>query len=119
MTVRTLFILALMFVLGACASANRPLQLVSGAGPVYPQEARERGVEGEVAVRYDVSAAGRVVNARVVRSQPRGIFDEAALAAVRSWQFNAPIVDGEPTPARNRQSTVTFKLSNGDEYEGY
>ena len=101
----------------ACASSNRPLQLVGGSGPVYPAEARAQGIEGIVEVQYDVSTDGRVENAKVVRSDPPGVFDEAALAAVRSWRFNAPVIEGEPQRARNRISTVQFRLSGADVYD--
>ncbi len=104
---------------GGCASANRPLQLISGQGPVYPQQAREQGIEGAVVVGYDVSAAGRVVNARVVSSEPPGVFDAAALAAVRSWRFNAPVVDGNAQAQANLRSTVEFRLGAGTEYDAY
>ena len=120
---RFLFVCCLVTLLllqsGGCASANRPLQLVSGQGPVYPSASRADGVEGSVTVRYDVSTDGVVENARIVASDPPGVFDEAALAAIRSWRFNAPVVDGQREPARNRESTLTFRLGSTDEYDGY
>ena len=105
--------------LSACAAQNRPLQLISGQGPLYPAVARADGVEGSVTIRYDVTVEGVVTNARVVASTPRGVFDEAALAAVRSWRFNAPMLAGEPQPARNRESTLEFRLGGTDEYDNY
>ena len=41
--------------LSACATQNRPVQLISGGGPVYPLVAKERGVQGYVTVVYDLS----------------------------------------------------------------
>ena len=109
----------LVISLTACAAQNRPLQLVSGDGPVYPAVARADGVEGSVTVRYNVTADGAVANARVVASVPPGVFDEAALAAVRSWRFNAPMVAGERQPAKNRESTLDFRLSGSDAYDNF
>ena len=108
-----------MIVLSGCAAQNRPLQLLAGAGPIYPAAARADGVEGSVTIRYDVTADGVVTNARVVASVPPGVFDEAALAAVRSWRFNAPVVAGERQPAANRESTLDFRLGGGAAYENY
>ena len=102
-----------------CASQNRPLQLLGGEGPIYPEAAQREGVEGEVVVVYDVDTDGRVVNARVISSNPPGVFDNAALAAVRSWRFNAMIVEGSPRVARSRQSTVTFALDAAEQYNQY
>ena len=111
--------LCLVLTLAACASQNRPLQLVSGAGPVFPEAARAEGLEGSVTVRYDVDVEGVVRNARVVASEPPGVFDAAALAAVRSWRFNPPLRDGEPVAARSRESEVTFRQGDTSAYDGY
>ena len=106
-------------VCGCAGSESRPVQLVSGSAAAYPEEARSQGVEGFVVVRYDVAADGRVVNARVVRAEPPDLFDDAALSSVRSWRFNAALVDGVPPSTKGVESTVTFKLGAGDEYADY
>jgi TonB family protein len=98
---------------------NRPLQLVSGSGPVYPKEASAAGLEGKVVVRYGVSVDGRVVNARVNNSEPVDVFDSAALAAVRSWLYNPVIRDGEAVAVENVLSTVIFKLDDKAAYDDY
>ena len=111
-------LIASVLLLG-CAANNRPLQLISGQGPIYPAAARASGIEGDVTVRYDVALDGSVTNARVVSSTQAGLFDAAALAAVQSWRFNAPVVDGEPQVAKNRESTVSFRLGGADAYDRY
>jgi len=110
---------AATLIAGCLGTSNRPLQLVSGSGPDYPADARAKGIEGYVVVGYDVTSAGRVSNARVLRAEPAGVFDAAAIGAVRTWVFNPPLIDGEPQPVLGRESTVTFKLGSGDEYADY
>ncbi len=105
--------------LSACATQNRPVQLISGGGPVYPLVAKERGVQGYVTVVYDIAVDGSVVNLEVLVSEPAGIFDQAALTAVSSWRFNPRIIDGKAVAARRRQSTVTFKLGDGKAYDEF
>ena len=101
----------------ACAgSGDRPMQLVSGSGPVYPAVAKAEGLEGMVVVRYGVSIDGRVIDARVDRAEPAGVFEEAALSAVRSWRYNPAIRDGEPIAVSNVVSTVRFQLKDQDNY---
>ena len=112
-------LLAVVVLLAACATGDRPLQLIAGAGQVYPASAREQGIEGSVTVRYDVNIAGQVERASVVRSDPPGVFDQAALDAVRSWQFNPPVVDGVQQAARDLESTLTFRLAGADAYDNY
>ena len=105
--------------MSGCAGGNRPLQLLSGAGPIYPADARAKGIEGYVVVQYDVSVEGLVTNAVVVEAEPVNVFDRAALDAVKSWRFNAPRLNGAAQPALNRRSTVTFALGDTGKYDGY
>ena len=109
-----LFLLAV-----GCSAQNRPLQLVSGAGPIYPSEALAAGIEGHVVVRYDVSAQGVVTNAHVHSAEPEGVFEEAALAAVRSFRYNPRMERGQPRAVENVLSTVRFRLDDEDAYDRY
>ena len=108
-----------LLLLQGCASGNRPLQLVSGKGALYPPTAFDQGIEGEVVVAYNVTVEGLVEQARIVSASPAGVFDEAALIAVRSWRFNPPKVNGKPQSAPNRHSTLTFEISDGGKYDKY
>ena len=102
-----------------CAATSRPLQLISGAGPIYPPHAREAGLEGKVTISYDVSRDGQVINAQVIASHPADVFDAAALVAVRSWKFNAPVENRVTVEAINRHSTVEFRLGDTSNYDNY
>ena len=106
----SIFATALAVVLIGCASPSRPPQFIGGADLVYPAAARQAGVEGRVVVRYDVTASGIVTNAVVVASEPPGVFDEAALDAVRSWRFRPMVDRGEAVPAPARVSELEFRL---------
>lgn len=99
-----------------CASGPQPLQLLAGADLVYPAAARAAGIEGEVSVSYDVTATGHVVNAVVLAAEPGGVFEEAALAAVRSWRFRPLTERGVPVAAPGRVSVLRFRL--GDDAYG-
>ncbi len=78
----------------------------------YPQAARSAGLEGYVRVRYDVDGEGKVVNPTVIESEPAGVFDQAALQAIRAWRFNPARRQGKVTRSHNLVSTLTFKLSD-------
>lgn len=77
--------------------------------PVYPELARQAGLEGRVTVRVRVGRDGRVKEASVVRSD-NGAFDDSALAAARQWTFTPGIQAGQPVevwmtiPIRFRQT---------------
>ena len=66
---------------------------------------------------YGVSVDGRVVRAEVVRASPEGVFEEAALAAVRRWQFSAPVIDGTPRAVDRVTSVIRFRLDGAQRYE--
>ena len=100
----------------SCASGPRPLQLLAGADPAYPAAARAAGIEGQVSVSYDVTTAGRVANAVVVAAEPGGVFEEAALAAVRSWRFRPATERGVPLVVPRQVSVLRFRL--GDDAYG-
>jgi TonB family protein len=110
---------AAVLVLSGCASRDAPLQLLSGAGAIYPPDARAAGVEGYVVVRYDVGPDGRVAEPRVVRAEPRGVFEESALQAVSRWRFSEPKRDGAPTTVQGVESRLDFRLSGGEAYQNY
>lgn len=54
--------------------------------PVYPDDAH--GMSGYVIVKFEVSPYGDVHNASVTEAQPAGLFEAAALAAVKRWKYN-------------------------------
>jgi protein TonB len=68
------------------------------ARKIYPEEARERGEEGPVTVRFTVERSGRVVDAEIVRASAYPRLDAAALASVR--QAVLPAFPASMTQAR-------------------
>ena len=81
-------------------------QELSAPEPVYPRAALAGGISGEVTVELTVGRDGHVINARVVQSTPRGVFDRAALDAVKQWKYPA-----QPAPLSLRR---TFAFAPGD-----
>ena len=89
--------------------ANQPLQLVKGNAPIYPAVLKAEGIGGQVTVQYDVTRQGRVVNARIVASEPSGLFDTAALQALGSWRFKPQVREGEVEAVLGMTSTLEFR----------
>lgn len=71
---------------------------VENPKPSYPQEARRRGVEGEVRLRVEVLSDGRVGQAEVRDSSGHEILDRAALTTVKQWRFIPAKKGGDPIP---------------------
>lgn len=113
---RCVVLMWIVLALAGCASSpNRPPEILSAGGIVYPVEAKDRKVEGYVRVAYDVSIDGSVTNARVVEANPPGLFDEAALGAVRGWRFHPAVRNGKPV-VQQLVSRVNFKLGESADY---
>jgi protein TonB len=55
--------------------------------PVYPQEAKEKGYEGEVVLRVELLINGRVGQIEIKKSSGYELLDHSALAAVKQWRF--------------------------------
>ena len=63
---------------------------------VLPENARRAGVQGIVILEITVDAQGSVTDARVLRSIP--LLDQAAIDAVRQWQYTPTLLNGRPVP---------------------
>jgi len=62
--------------------------------PVYPSEARERHITGDVLLRILIDTSGNVTNVRVEKGEP--ILVDAAVEAVKKWKYRPYVLDGEP-----------------------
>jgi protein TonB len=80
---------------------------ITDVRPLYPQEARDAGVQGVVIIEMRVEPDGRVGSARVLRSIP--LLDQAALDAVRQWEFEPTLLNGAPVAV---VMTVTVQFTS-------
>jgi len=85
---------------------RRPTK-VGGPDPVYPPMARAAGVQGIVIIEATIGADGSIINARILRSLP--LLDQAALEAVRQWQYSPTMLNGVAVPVI-MTVTVNFTL---------
>jgi protein TonB len=76
--------------------------------PVYPAIAQSANVQGVVIIEAVIAADGHVLEARILRSIP--LLDQAALDAVRQWEFTPTLLNGSPVPVI-MTVTVQFTLS--------
>ena len=75
--------------------------------PVYPLPAMVAQVGGNVFIEATIGADGKVHNARVLRSI--AILDQAALDAVRQWEYEPSRRNGVPVPV-TMVIVVTFTI---------
>ena len=84
----------------------RPMTRTAAA---YPARARQKNIEGDVTLSLLVGADGGERDGTVLEAHPAGVFEEAAVAAVRTWRFAPATYQGRPVPVRVQQ-TLRFAL---------
>jgi protein TonB len=98
---------------GSPMGVDREVTPIVRINPTYPPREQARGIEGWVQVQFTVTATGTVRDAIVVDSEPKSVFDAAALEAIGRWRYN-PRVDGGVAVERvGLQTVIRFKLENG------
>ena len=75
--------------------------------PVYPPIAQSARVQGIVIIEATIGPNGKVQEAKVLRSIP--LLDQAALDAVKQWEFTPTLLNGVPVPVI-MTVTVQFTL---------
>ncbi|HWW31870.1 MAG TPA: energy transducer TonB [Steroidobacteraceae bacterium] len=91
------------------ATLAASLKAVKTVPPEYPQSALAKGVSGSVLLSFTVDGKGDTRDVQVLQSTPAGVFDRAAISAVKRWRYNPVIVNGSAVevPAKTR---VRFEL---------
>lgn len=82
--------------------------ILSRTAPAYPPAARKAGQEGTVILKIEILATGRPGNIAIASSSGYSSLDEAAIAAVRKWQF---IPAKDLSSNKNVPCTTTLPVS--------
>jgi TonB family protein len=85
------------------AQTQPALKLIKAVAPKYPQEAKDKKIEGDVVLHIEINEQGEVHDPWVI-SGPKELRD-AALEAVKQWKYSK---DG-PLPASS-EVTLAFQL---------
>jgi protein TonB len=85
-------------------SVFRDVKPVKKVKPKYPREAEDAHIQGRVRVRLTVEVNGSVSEAKILLSEPPGVFDAAVMEAVVQYIFKR---DGTSYQA---EQEIIFKL---------
>ncbi|OHC45396.1 MAG: energy transducer TonB, partial [Rhodanobacter sp. RIFOXYA1_FULL_67_6] len=94
---------------GSAAGATVAAVLVKGSPARYPTAAMRARQEGWVVVSFTVDPDGTTSDVKVIESQPRHVFDRAAMDAVERYRFNPAMKDGVAVSSV-KQQRIEFKL---------
>jgi TonB family protein len=72
----------------------------------YPAELKGQQISGTLVVSLDIDAAGNVTHVEVVKAEPAGIFDAAAMEYVAAFKFEKH--DG---PTFGQLQRVTYEMN--------
>jgi TonB family protein len=75
-----------------------PCKLSKQAHISYPENAVQRGIQGNVYMEYTVMPDGRARNPRVVFAVPAGVFEAAARRMIMRSEFSPSTQKGVPVP---------------------
>ena len=67
--------------------------------PDYPAISRRMGEEGKLILRVELDETGHIDDAKIINSSGYERLDAAALTAVKSWQCNPSLRNGQPVRA--------------------
>ncbi len=94
---------------GSLATLATQLKPIRHTSPEYPPKALNDKVNGVVMVEFTVDTSGNTRDVRVVEATPPGVFDKAAVAAVKHWRYEPLIVNGTAVEIPVR-SAIRFEL---------
>jgi protein TonB len=95
------------------AAAGRVLQAADlprkrDVAPIYPPDAQRKGTEGWVDVEFTIAMDGTTQQLVVREAQPAGVFDKAAVDALRKWRFEPVIRNGA---AVNQRAVLRMRFA--------
>ncbi|MEI9994268.1 MAG: TonB family protein [Rhizomicrobium sp.] len=86
----------------------------------YPDASRRIWETGDVLIRYDVAADGKIGNISVVRPSGAERLDQAAVACVdNAWRNTPALQDGKPVASPGHEAIVRFSMAPPDTAEAY
>jgi len=71
--------------------------------PTMPSDARRAGLTGYVVVLIDITADGSFKTAKILESQPKGLFDAAVITSIQRCKFKPTVKDGVPVAAQGKR----------------
>ena len=86
----------------------KPPKLIKKVNPIFPEEARKKGISGVVILSVRADEQGNIVRVKIVKS-PHELLSKAAAEAVKQWKYEPMLIKGKPMPIIFTV-TMTFKL---------
>jgi TonB family protein len=79
--------------------------LIHRVEPDYPEAAKAQGISGMVVLQLQIDTEGHVAQTNIVSGDP--LLTEAAVNAVKQWQYKPYLLNGEPVEV---ETTATVRV---------
>src|SRR5260370_2358612 len=86
------------------AALASSLKRLRAPSPQYPATAQAQRIAGSVTLEFTVDSSGETRDVHVIEATPPGVFDQAAVNAVKHWRYAPPLLNGAAAevPVRTR-----------------
>jgi protein TonB len=78
------------------ATLAASLKRLRAPPPDYPQAALNQSVSGSVTLQFTVDVKGEPRDVHIVEATPPGVFDRAAVNAIKRWRYAPTVINGTP-----------------------
>ncbi|MBR9729566.1 energy transducer TonB [Shewanella intestini] len=79
--------------------------------PQYPIAAARDGKEGWVQLSFTINEVGGVEDVKVIKAEPKRLFNREAIRALKKWKYKPKIVDGKPLKLPGMTVQLDFTLN--------
>lgn len=93
------------------ASIERSARVLRRGPLSFPPEARAKNISGFVTLEILVSPTGDGSQVRVISAEPPGVFEAAAMAAIKDWKFEPALASGQAVASWVTQR-IRFELGD-------
>jgi protein TonB len=62
-------------------------------------------------LEFTIDQLGQAVDLVVIEADPKGMFDRAALNAIKKWKYRPKMQDGRPTMRPGVRQLISFNIA--------